>query len=72
MIRSVTKNWFSIMLTFVLALILIYIFSILGYLFFQDDFWVLYDPRGCGNNTTGLVLVSVYINICVLKTVESA
>eukprot|EP00800_Vazella_pourtalesii_P015780 TRINITY_DN4342_c0_g1_i5.p1 TRINITY_DN4342_c0_g1~~TRINITY_DN4342_c0_g1_i5.p1 ORF type:complete len:1829 (-),score=335.50 TRINITY_DN4342_c0_g1_i5:43-5529(-) len=56
-IRSVTKNWFSIMLTFILALILIYIFSILGYLFFQDDFWVLYDPVGCslnGDNGTDL------------------
>ncbi|KAI6654157.1 Inositol 1,4,5-trisphosphate receptor 1 isoform [Oopsacas minuta] len=50
-IRSVTKNWFSIMLTFILALILIYIFSILGYLFFQDDYWVLYDPLGCADGS---------------------
>ncbi|RCN44778.1 transporter, cation channel family protein [Ancylostoma caninum] len=37
-ISSVTKNWQSIILTGLLALILIYIFSIIGYSFFQRDF----------------------------------
>uniref|UniRef100_A0A7E4V258 Inositol 1,4,5-trisphosphate receptor n=1 Tax=Panagrellus redivivus TaxID=6233 RepID=A0A7E4V258_PANRE len=37
-IRSVTRNWQSIILTGMLALILVYHFSILGYLFFQKDF----------------------------------
>uniref|UniRef100_A0A914YSR1 Inositol 1,4,5-trisphosphate receptor n=1 Tax=Panagrolaimus superbus TaxID=310955 RepID=A0A914YSR1_9BILA len=37
-IRSVTRNWQSIILTGLLALILVYHFSILGYLFFQKDF----------------------------------
>uniref|UniRef100_A0AC34QF85 Inositol 1,4,5-trisphosphate receptor n=1 Tax=Panagrolaimus sp. JU765 TaxID=591449 RepID=A0AC34QF85_9BILA len=37
-IRSVTRNWQSIILTGLLALILVYIFSIVGYLFFQNDF----------------------------------
>ncbi|KIH60249.1 transporter, cation channel family protein [Ancylostoma duodenale] len=37
-ISSVTKNWQSIILTGLLALILIYIFSIIGYSFFQKDF----------------------------------
>ncbi|EYC31372.1 hypothetical protein Y032_0004g2120 [Ancylostoma ceylanicum] len=37
-ISSVTKNWQSIILTGLLALILIYIFSIVGYSFFQKDF----------------------------------
>ena len=39
-IRSVTKNGRSILLTAVLAFILIYIFSIIGFLFFKDDFLV--------------------------------
>lgn len=34
-IRSVTRNWQSIILTGLLALILVYHFSIIGYLFFQ-------------------------------------
>jgi hypothetical protein len=37
-IRSVTRNWQSIILTGLLALILVYNFSIIGYLFFQKDF----------------------------------
>lgn len=37
-IKSVTRNGRSIILTAVLALILVYLFSIVGYLFFKDDF----------------------------------
>ncbi|TMS38968.1 hypothetical protein L596_005580 [Steinernema carpocapsae] len=37
-IRSVTRNWQSIILTGLLALILVFHFSIIGYLFFQGDF----------------------------------
>lgn len=37
-IRSVTRNGRSIILTAILAVILIYLFSIVGYLFFRDDF----------------------------------
>lgn len=37
-IRSVTRNWQSIILTGILALILVYHFSIIGYIFFQKDF----------------------------------
>ncbi|XP_063052476.1 inositol 1,4,5-trisphosphate receptor type 2 isoform X3 [Engraulis encrasicolus] len=39
-IKSVTRNGRSILLTAVLALILVYLFSIVGFLFFQDDFRV--------------------------------
>jgi hypothetical protein len=42
-IRSVTKNGKSILLTAVLAVILIYLFSIVGFLFFQDDFLIEAD-----------------------------
>lgn len=37
-IRSVTKNGRSILMTAVLAIILVYFFSIIGLIFFQDDF----------------------------------
>ncbi|XP_055528780.1 inositol 1,4,5-trisphosphate receptor isoform X3 [Wyeomyia smithii] len=42
-IRSVTRNGRSIILTAVLALILVYMFSIIGYMFFRDDFLVPVD-----------------------------
>ncbi|XP_023342605.1 inositol 1,4,5-trisphosphate receptor, partial [Eurytemora carolleeae] len=37
-INSVTRNIRSILLTFLFAVILVYIFSIFGYVLFQDDF----------------------------------
>jgi len=42
-IRSVTRNGRSIILTAVLALILVYMFSIIGYMFFKDDFLLSVD-----------------------------
>lgn len=44
-IRSVTRNGRSIILTAVLALILVYMFSIIGYMFFKDDFLVDVDEE---------------------------
>lgn len=44
-IKSVTRNGRSIILTAVLALILVYLFSIIGYLFFRDDFLMQVDSR---------------------------
>nr|XP_045591982.1 inositol 1,4,5-trisphosphate receptor-like isoform X4 [Procambarus clarkii] len=38
--RSVTRNGWSIVLTAALALILVYMFSIIGYMFFRNDFVV--------------------------------
>ncbi|XP_070192864.1 inositol 1,4,5-trisphosphate-gated calcium channel ITPR1-like isoform X2 [Littorina saxatilis] len=43
-IKSVTRNGRSIILTAVLAVILIYLFSIIGYIFFKDDFIMEVDP----------------------------
>lgn len=45
MIRSVTRNGRSIIFTAVLALILVYLFSIIGYVFFKDDFLVAVDDE---------------------------
>lgn len=42
-IKSVTRNGRSIILTAVLALILVYLFSIVAFLFFRDDFLVQVD-----------------------------
>ncbi|CAG0924167.1 unnamed protein product, partial [Notodromas monacha] len=44
-IKSVTRNGRSIVLTAVLALILVYLFSIIGYLWFKDDFLVTVEPE---------------------------
>lgn len=41
--RSVTKNGRSIFLTAVLAIILVYLFSIVGFLFLKDDFLMEVD-----------------------------
>ncbi|CAG9538689.1 unnamed protein product [Cercopithifilaria johnstoni] len=42
-IRSVTRNWRSIIMTGLLAVILVYLFSIIGYLYFQKDFQLEID-----------------------------
>ncbi|KAM9799161.1 LOW QUALITY PROTEIN: inositol 1,4,5-trisphosphate-gated calcium channel ITPR1 [Syngnathus typhle] len=42
-IKSVTRNGRSIVLTAVLALILVYLFSIVGYIVFKDDFILAVD-----------------------------
>ncbi|GBP96704.1 Inositol 1,4,5-trisphosphate receptor [Eumeta japonica] len=41
--RSVTRNGRSILLTAILALILVYMFSIVGFMFFRDDFLLNVD-----------------------------
>ena len=60
-IKSVTKNGRSILLTAVLALILVYLFSIIGFIFFQDDFVVpvsLNTRAGeAGEGKSGMVLI---------------
>lgn len=47
-IKSVTRNGRSILLTALLALILVYLFSIVGFLFLKDDFIMEVDrlPKG--------------------------
>jgi len=56
-IRSVTRNGRSIILTAVLALILVYMFSIIGFMFFRDDFLVTVDEEYIGL-TAVLIAVS--------------
>uniref|UniRef100_A0A673C5V2 Inositol 1,4,5-trisphosphate receptor n=1 Tax=Sphaeramia orbicularis TaxID=375764 RepID=A0A673C5V2_9TELE len=52
-IKSVTRNGRSIVLTAVLALILVYLFSIVGYIFFKDDFILAVDR--IPNKTLGMM-----------------
>ncbi|XP_014243514.1 inositol 1,4,5-trisphosphate receptor [Cimex lectularius] len=59
-IKSVTRNGRSIILTAVLALILVYMFSIIGYMFFKDDFLVHVDEE-IGDSSVSNVLE----NVCV-------
>uniref|UniRef100_A0A4W5KV13 Inositol 1,4,5-trisphosphate receptor n=1 Tax=Hucho hucho TaxID=62062 RepID=A0A4W5KV13_9TELE len=63
-IKSVTRNGRSIVLTAVLALILVYLFSIVGYIFFKDDFILEVDR--IPNTTLGLYQIIVIIGIKVL------
>lgn len=51
-IKSVTRNGRSILLTALLALILVYLFSIVGFLFLKDDF-ILEVDRLPGNHSRG-------------------
>lgn len=60
-IKSVTRNGRSILLTALLALILVYLFSIVGFLFLKDDFILevdrLPDSKAQGEPNHGLVSV---------------
>uniref|UniRef100_A0A8C2YG23 Inositol 1,4,5-trisphosphate receptor n=1 Tax=Coturnix japonica TaxID=93934 RepID=A0A8C2YG23_COTJA len=58
-IKSVTRNGRSILLTALLALILVYLFSIVGFLFLKDDFILevdrLPDSKAQGEPSHGLL-----------------
>uniref|UniRef100_A0A672UN40 Inositol 1,4,5-trisphosphate receptor n=1 Tax=Strigops habroptila TaxID=2489341 RepID=A0A672UN40_STRHB len=60
-IKSVTRNGRSIILTAVLALILVYLFSIIGFLFLKDDFIMEVDRLKIRTPVAGSVF---YIKIC--------
>uniref|UniRef100_A0A8C4M250 Inositol 1,4,5-trisphosphate receptor n=1 Tax=Equus asinus asinus TaxID=83772 RepID=A0A8C4M250_EQUAS len=53
-IKSVTRNGRSIILTAVLALILVYLFSIIGFLFLKDDFTMEVDRLKNRTPVTGI------------------
>uniref|UniRef100_A0A7M4F7T8 Inositol 1,4,5-trisphosphate receptor n=1 Tax=Crocodylus porosus TaxID=8502 RepID=A0A7M4F7T8_CROPO len=58
-IKSVTRNGRSILLTALLALILVYLFSIVGFLFLKDDFIMEVD-RLPDNKSKALCLLCLY------------
>ncbi|KAJ7424022.1 inositol 1,4,5-trisphosphate receptor type 1 [Willisornis vidua] len=53
-IKSVTRNGRSIILTAVLALILVYLFSIIGFLFLKDDFIMEVDRLKIRTSSAGI------------------
>jgi len=65
-IRSVTKNGRSILLTAVLGVILIYLFSIVGFIFFRDDFMIEVDALNAVGINKGLQCVCCYLFSAVL------
>uniref|UniRef100_A0A8C5AMM0 Inositol 1,4,5-trisphosphate receptor n=1 Tax=Gadus morhua TaxID=8049 RepID=A0A8C5AMM0_GADMO len=65
-IKSVTRNGRSIVLTAVLALILVYLFSIVGYIFFKDDFILAVDR--IPNKTLGRLAVPLSVPFTVWGT----
>uniref|UniRef100_A0A452DXP2 Inositol 1,4,5-trisphosphate receptor n=1 Tax=Capra hircus TaxID=9925 RepID=A0A452DXP2_CAPHI len=67
-IKSVTRNGRSILLTALLALILVYLFSIVGFLFLKDDF-ILEVDRLPGNHSRANPLgmphgAATFVNTC--------
>uniref|UniRef100_A0A665X194 Inositol 1,4,5-trisphosphate receptor n=1 Tax=Echeneis naucrates TaxID=173247 RepID=A0A665X194_ECHNA len=62
-IKSVTRNGRSIVLTAVLALILVYLFSIVGYIFFKDDFILAVDR--IPNKTLGMLKYRFYFHVSI-------
>uniref|UniRef100_A0A673C873 Inositol 1,4,5-trisphosphate receptor, type 1b n=1 Tax=Sphaeramia orbicularis TaxID=375764 RepID=A0A673C873_9TELE len=70
-IKSVTRNGRSIVLTAVLALILVYLFSIVGYIFFKDDFILAVDR--IPNKTLGMMKPSwTSLTVIVLNVIFSS
>ncbi|CAH8526115.1 unnamed protein product [Schistosoma turkestanicum] len=70
-VRSVTKNGRSIFLTGILALIIIYLYSIIGYAYFQNDFTIeidLTDDHGSGDSSTERRCDS--LRMCILTTLR--
>uniref|UniRef100_A0A674AIC7 Inositol 1,4,5-trisphosphate receptor n=1 Tax=Salmo trutta TaxID=8032 RepID=A0A674AIC7_SALTR len=67
-IKSVTRNGRSIVLTAVLALILVYLFSIVGYIFFKDDFILEVDriPNTTLENGASVANELVSAGMCLL------
>ncbi|XP_023475821.2 inositol 1,4,5-trisphosphate-gated calcium channel ITPR1 isoform X7 [Equus caballus] len=74
-IKSVTRNGRSIILTAVLALILVYLFSIVGYLFFKDDFILEVDrlpnETALPDARESLASEFLYSDVCRVETGEN-
>ena len=60
-VRSVTRNWRSIIITAILALVLVYFFSIVGFLFFKEDFLIETEPVAI---VAGKIVIKK--NLCIL------
>ncbi|KAJ8408164.1 hypothetical protein AAFF_G00263920 [Aldrovandia affinis] len=67
-IKSVTRNGRSIVLTAVLAIILVYLFSIVGYIFFKDDFILEVDRIPTSPVEGGASMVGEFLPLGVCRT----
>ena len=67
-VRSVTKNGRSILLTAVLGVILIYLFSIIGFIFFQDDFMMEINPLSGKTGMTAIVFKYIICTVILLTS----
>jgi inositol 1,4,5-triphosphate receptor type 1 len=65
-IKSVTRNGRSIILTAVLALILVYMFSIIGFIFFRDDFLVAVDEEVKCKFNCICYYIRIYMDILII------
>lgn len=65
-IKSVTRNGRSILLTALLALILVYLFSIVGFLFLKDDFILEVDRLPSNHSRGGACSLLPGLAACVL------
>lgn len=63
-IRSVTRNYKSILLTGFMSIILIYFFSILGFTYFKDEFYVEGTKFVLNNSTNFYEMEDIEENTC--------
>uniref|UniRef100_A0A7N9AK99 Inositol 1,4,5-trisphosphate receptor n=1 Tax=Mastacembelus armatus TaxID=205130 RepID=A0A7N9AK99_9TELE len=72
-IKSVTRNGRSILLTALLALILVYLFSIVGFLCLKEDFIMEVDPLPQIDNLQWSILHDAVLNVdlCVSEELNS-
>ncbi|XP_021179022.2 inositol 1,4,5-trisphosphate receptor type 2 isoform X2 [Fundulus heteroclitus] len=67
-IKSVTRNGRSIILTAILALFLVYFFSIIGFMFFKNDFRMEVDPLL--DNDDGVERVCDTLRMCIITVLN--
>ncbi|CAH8570449.1 unnamed protein product [Schistosoma intercalatum] len=69
-VRSVTKNGRSIFLTGILALIIIYLYSIIGYAYFQNDFTIEIDVTNDNEAVDSTERRCDSLRMCILTTLR--
>ncbi|KAK4470965.1 hypothetical protein MN116_006470 [Schistosoma mekongi] len=69
-VRSVTKNGRSIFLTGILALIIIYLYAIVGYAYFQNDFTIEIDADNVNETLDSAERRCDSLRMCILTTLR--
>jgi len=75
--QSVTRNGKSILLTMMLALILIYLFSLVGFIFFRDDFlthiqttFISFVSTSTENNDIDAYVKCIFVVVVVVVRID--